>query len=195
MRSLVKKYLVDGDATTAWLIMKAPFLVAVIYLVPFLRGDRQALLITLFFFPYVFLLFKNLWLEILHDELLKKLKTESGLEIELTQKLFRITRFTIAGLSVAELYLVPKLLESPARPTFSDIPIIFLATVTLILTLAVFFMQVRFAFHTGKLLRVIETKRKYDPQKETNSVHKLRTLNPVAFRKTHERIKILLKKV
>ncbi|MGE0638357.1 MAG: hypothetical protein AB7P01_18090 [Bacteroidia bacterium] len=193
MKELIKKYMIEGDAITAWLIMKAPFLVALIYAFFAVKGDMQAVWVALFFFPCVYLLIKNLWLEIVHAELLTKLKTESGLEIEVIKKLFRITRFSIAVLGAAEIFLVPVLLNLPGSPKLSDIPLMMLTSLALIGTLSLFFFQVRFTYHIGKLLHVVETKRKFDPLKELNSEHRIRILNPVAFKKYHERIKKILK--
>lgn len=194
MKELIKKYMIEGDAITAWLIMKAPILVALIYAFFAVKGDRQAIWVALFFFPYVYLLIKNLWLEIVHAELLAKLKIDSGLEIELTTKLFRITRFSIAVLGAIEIFLVPVLLDLPGSPKLTDIPLMILTSLALVGTLSLFFFQVRFTYHTGKLLYVIETKRKFDPLKELNSEHRIRILNPVAFKKWHDRIKSILKK-
>lgn len=194
MRDLIKKYMIEGDAITAWLIMKAPFLVALIYSFMAVRGDQQAIWVTLFFYPYVYLLIKNLWLEIVHAELLTKLKIESGLEIEVIKKLFRVTRFSIAVLGAAEIFLVPVLLNLPGSPKLSDIPLMMLTSFALVGTLSLFFFQVKFAYHIGKLLYVVETKRKFDPLKEMNSKHRIKILNPVAFKKYHNRIKSVLKK-
>lgn len=186
--------MIEGDAITAWLIMKAPFLVALIYTFFAVKGDMQAVWVALFFFPYVYLLIKNLWLEIVHTELLKKLEIESGLEIELTNKLIRITRFSIAVLGAIEIFLVPVLLDLPGSPKLSDIPLMILTSLALVATVSLFLFQVRFTYHIGKLLHVVETKRKFDPLKELNSEHRIRILNPVAFKKCHERIKSVLKK-
>ncbi len=201
MRDLIKKHMIEGDAITAWLIMKVPFVVALIYAYFSVRGDRQAILVTLFFFPYVYLLIKNLWLEIVHTELLTKLKIampagrqESGLEIDVIKKLFRITRFLIAILGAAEIFIVPVLLNLPGSPKLTDIPLMILTSLALVGTLSLFFFQVKFAYHIGKLLYVVETKRKFDPLKEVNSEHRIRILNPVAFKKSHDRIKSVLKK-
>jgi hypothetical protein len=193
--------MIEGDAITAWLIMKAPFVVALIYAYFAIKGDRQAILVTIFFFPYVYLLIKSLWLEIVHAELFTKLKTampagrqESGLEIDVIKKLFRITRFSIAILGVAEIFLIPVLLNLPGSPKLSDIPLMILTSFALVGTLSLFFFQVKFTYHISKLLYVVETKRKFDPAKELNSEHRIRILNPVAFKKSHDRIKSVLKK-
>lgn len=195
MRNIIKKYLIEGDALTAWLILKAPFLVAFIYSFQAIKGNHQGIITSVFFFPYVFLLFKNLWLEVLHEELLSKLKIESGLEIVLHKKLFKITRLTIAALAVAEMFLIPPVLNSPASPNLSDIPVMMIVVVALIFTGALFLLQIRFTNHIGKLMHVLETKRKFDPIKELNKTHRLKILNPVAFKKSHDRIKSILKKV
>ncbi len=187
--------MIDGDALTAWLILQAPFLVAVIYSFQAVRGDQQGIITVVFFFPYVFLLFKNLWMEVLHEELLSKLKFESGLEINLLRRLLKIARFAIAALAVAEMFLLPLIMNSPTRPSLSDIPLMILVTVALVFTLAIFLLQIRFANHIGKLLYVLETKRKFDPIKEFDINHSLKILNPFAFRKCHDRIKSILKKV
>jgi hypothetical protein len=194
MRNLIKKYMIEGDAITAWLIMKAPFLVALIYAFFAVKGDMQAIWVALFFFPYVYLLIKNLWLEIVHAELLTKLKTDSGLEIELTNKMFRMTRFSIAVLGAIEIFLVPVLLNLPGSPKLTDIPLMILTSLALVGTLSLFLFQVRFTYHIGKLLHVVETKRKFDPLKELNREHRIKILNPVAFKKSHDRIKSVLKK-
>ncbi len=154
----------------------------------------QAIWVALFFFPYVYLLIKNLWLEIVHAELLTKLKTDSGLEIELTNKMFRMTRFSIAVLGAIEIFLVPVLLNLPGSPKLTDIPLMILTSLALVGTLSLFLFQVRFTYHIGKLLHVVETKRKFDPLKELNREHRIKILNPVAFKKSHDRIKSVLKK-
>ena len=189
MKELIKKHMIEGDALTSWLIMKVPFLVALFYAFFAVKGDMQAIWVALFFFPYVYLLIINLWLEIVHAELLAKLKTESGLEIEVIKKLFRGTRFSIAVLGAAEIFLVPVLLNLPGSPKLSDIPLMIFTSLALIGTLSLFFFQVKFRYHIGKLLYVVETKRKFDPTKELNSEHRINILNPVAFKKCHERIK------
>lgn len=193
--------MIEGDAITAWLIMKAPFLVALIYAFFAVKGDMQAIWVALFFFPYVYLLIKNLWLEIVHAELLTKLKIampagrqDSGLEIELTNKMFRITRFSIAVLGAIEIFLVPVLLDLPGSPKLTDIPLMILTSLALVGTLSLFLFQVRFTYHIGKLLHVVETKRKFDPLKELNNEHRIKILNPLAFKKYHDRIKSVLKK-
>ncbi len=194
--------MIEGDALTAWLILKAPLLVAFIYSFQAVKWNQQGITTTVFFFPYVFLLFKNLWLEVLHEELLSKLKfafpagrQESWLEIEVNKKLFRITRFIIAALAIAELYLIPAVMNSPSRPSLSDIPVMMLVAVALVLTLSLFIFQHRFAKHIAKLLHVLETKRKFDQLKEFDKNHSMRIWSPVAFRKCHHRIKSILKKV
>ncbi len=194
MHELIKKYIIEGDAITAWLIMKSPFLVALIYALFAVKGDMQAIWVALFFFPYVYLLIKNLWLEIVHAELLTKLKIESGLEIESNKKMFRVTRFSIAILGAIEIFLVPVLLDLPGSPQLSDIPLMILTSLALVGTLSLFLFQIRFSYHIGKLLYVLETKRKFDPFKEINSNHVIKTLNPVAYKKYHDRIKSVLKK-
>lgn len=194
MKELIKKHMIEGDALASWLIMKAPFLVALFYAFFAVKGDMQAIWVALFFFPYVYLLIINLWLEIVHAELLAKLKTESGLEVEVIKKLFRGTRFSIAVLGAAEIFLVPVLLNLPGSPKLSDIPLMIFTSLALIGTLSLFFFQVKFRYHIGKLLYVVETKRKFDPTKELNSEHRINILNPVAFKKCHDRIKSVLKK-
>jgi len=194
--------MIEGDALTAWLILKAPLLAAFIYSFQAIKGDQQGIITTVFFFPYVFLLFRNLWLEVLHEELLSKLKfampagrQDSGLEIEQIRKLFKITRLTIAALAVAEMFLIPLVMNAPSKPGISDIPVMMLIAVAILFTGAIFILQIRFANHIGKLMHVLETKRKFDPLKEFNISHSLKILNPVAFSKCHYKIKIILKKV
>ncbi len=195
MRNIIKKYLIEGDAITAWLILKAPLLMAFIYSFQAVKMDQQGIITTVFFFPYVFFIFKNLWLEVLHEELLSKLKFESGLEIEVNRKLFRITRFMIAALAIAEMYLIPAVMNSPSRPSLSDIPIMVFVSIALILTFSLFIFQFRFARHVGNLLHVLETKRKLEPIMKYSNAHRLRMSNPIVFRKYHDRIKSILKKV
>ncbi len=117
-----------------------------------------------------------------------------NVDIEVIKKLFRITRFSIAVLGAAEIFLVPVLLNLPGSPKLSDIPLMILTSFALIGTLSLFFFQVKFSYHIGKLLYVVETKRKFDPLTELNSEHRITMLNPVAFKKCHDRIKSVLKK-
>lgn len=187
--------MIDGDALTAWLILKAPVLVALIYLVLAIRGNQQAILITIFFFPFVFLLIKNLWLEVVHDELLKKLKIESGLEIELNKKLLRISRLSIVVLSIVQLFLFPKALDLYGKSGWAQVALILPVAVVLIITIGIFLLQLQFTFHIGKLILVLETNRKYNPYKEKNRKHRLEMINPVSFRKYHDRIKSIFKKM
>jgi len=184
--------MITGDALTAWLILKAPLPVAIVYLYMAVKGDRQAILITVFFFPYVFLLIKNLWLEIVHAELVTKLKFDSGLEIEVNKKLFKITRFGIVACAVAELYVIPYILNVSGAPSLSDIPVMIVVALVLIFTIAVFFWQIRFAIHTGRLLHVLETKRKFDMLKEPGKNHRIKMASPGAFSKGHKRIKSVI---
>lgn len=192
MRNLIKKYTIEGDALTAWLILKTPLLVAFIYSFQAIKMSQQGIITTVFFFPYVFLIFKNLWLEVLHEELLSKLKFDSGLEVEVNRKLFRITRFIIAALAIAEMYLIPVVMNVSSAPSLSDIPMMFLVAVALVLTLSIFIFQFRFTNHIGKLLHVLESKRKFDPIKEFVGNHRQRMWNPIVFRKYHDRIKSVL---
>ncbi len=183
----------EGDALTAWLLLKAPLFVALIYSYQLVKGDLNAIMITVFFFPYVFLMLRNLWLEILHHELLQKLKFDSGLETDVIKKLFMITRFLIVILAIIELYLIPQLMNLPSRPTLSDIPLMILTTIVLILTPALFLWQIRFRVHTGRLLHVVETGKKFDQLKELDNDYRIKFLNPAAFAKYHARIKKVLK--
>lgn len=192
MRALIKKYLIESDPLTAWLLLKAPVLAALFYWIWFFSGNKEAIGVALFFFPYVFLLFKNLWFEVLHDELLKKLKIESGLETEQIRKLLRILRIGIAALGIAELFILPVAYKLQVKSNSETFLIIFAIGLLLIFTVSAFLFQIRFSHHIGQLLNVVESGRKFNREKEAKNNHRLKTMNYKAFRKAQERIKKVL---
>lgn len=187
--------MIEGEPLTAWLILKAPLIVALIYLYQVVKGNQQAILITVFFFPYVFLLVRNLWLEIVFYELLHRLKNEPAPETATVKKLFTYTRIGIAVMAVGFVFLFPAALENYGKRNQEEILLIIILSLFLIFTVSAFLFQLRFRFEIGKLIYQLSTKKKVDLKHALDNKYRLHLLNPVAFIKSHKQINSLLKKV
>jgi len=196
MKEFLIKKVLRNKPIISYLIIYSPLILglSLFFLEPILGGYLFKFPLVIYFFPFPFLLFLIVWMDIVYFAIRPKIKCDTGLNDNRFIKLIAISKWTLLILSVITWFIeLINFIDIENLNLIIKIPLIIIWSVAMIFMLIAYFTYYYASGFIGKLIVVAENQRSFDNTGDYNiGLFSLRGFLPNGYLKTHRRIENIL---